>query len=54
MPVETKEKISDILSQVALLAAACEGNMYHDHTITNEAIYNQCIQIQEALVKITE
>lgn len=54
MPTETKEKISEILSQMALLTAACEGNMYHERTVINEAIYKIAVEIQLKLIKITE
>lgn len=54
MPQETKERLSEIISQMALLTAACEGNMYHEHTITNEAIYKTAVEIQSALINLTE
>lgn len=54
MPQETKEKLSEILSQMALLTAACEGNMYHERTVTNEAIYQSAVEIQLKLMEITE
>lgn len=54
MPAETKEKLSEIISQMALLTAACEGNMYHERTLTNEAIYQSAVEIQLKLMKITE
>lgn len=54
MPAETKEKLSEIISQMALLTAACEGNMYHERTVTNEAIYNSAVEIQIALMDLTE
>lgn len=54
MPQETKEKLSELLSQMALLTAACEGNMYHERTVTNEAIYQSAVEIQLKLMKITE
>ena len=54
MPTETKQKLSEILSQMALLTAACEGNMYHERTVTNEAIYNTAVEIQSALINLTE
>ena len=54
MTAETKEKLSEIISQIALLTAACEGNMYHERTVTNEAIYNTAVEIQIALMDLTE
>lgn len=54
MPQETKEKLSEIISQMALLTAACEGNMYHEHTVTNEAIYKTAVEIQSALINLPE
>ena len=54
MSSETKEKLSEILSKMALLTAACEGNMYHERTVTNEAIYKTAVEIQVALMNITE
>lgn len=54
MPQEIKEKLNGILSQMALLTAACEGNMYHEHTVTNEAIYQTAVEIQTALIDLTE
>lgn len=54
MPQETKEKLSEILSQMALLTAACEGNMYHERNATNEAIYKTAVEIQVALMKLNE
>lgn len=54
MPQETKEKLSEIISQMVLLTAACEGNMYHERTVTNEAIYNTAVEIQIALMDLTE
>lgn len=54
MSQETKEILSEILTEVALLTAACEGNMYHERTITNEAIYNAARKIQLELMEITE
>lgn len=54
MPAETKEKLSEIISQMVLLTAACEGNMYHERTATNEAIYKTAVEIQVALMNITE
>ena len=54
MPAETKEKLSEIISQMVLLTAACEGNMYHERTITNEAIYQSAVEIQSALINLTE
>lgn len=54
MSQEIKEKLSEILSQMALLTAACEGNMYHEHTVTNEAIYKIAVEIQTDLIAITE
>lgn len=54
MPQETKEKLSEIISQMALLTAACEGNMYHERTVTNEAIYKTAVEIQSALINLTE
>lgn len=53
MNQETKEKLNEILSQMALLTAACEGNMHHEQTITNEAIYNTAVEIQIALIELT-
>lgn len=52
MPAETKEKLSEIISQMVLLTAACEGNMYHEHTVTNEAIYKSAVEIQIALMNL--
>ena len=52
MPAETKQKLSEIISQMALLTAACEGNMYHEHTVTNEAIYKSAVEIQIALMNL--
>lgn len=54
MTAETKEKLSEIISQIALLTAACEGNMYHERTKTNEIIYKTAVEIQVALMNITE
>lgn len=54
MPQETKEKLSEIISQMTLLTAACEGNMYHERTVTNEAIYKIAVEIQVALMKLNE
>lgn len=54
MTAEIKEKLSEIISQMALLTAACEGNMYHEHTVTNEAIYNSAVEIQVALMELNE
>ena len=54
MPQETKEKLSEIISQMALLTAACEGNMYHERTATNEAIYQSAVEIQIALMDSTK
>lgn len=54
MPQETKEKLSEIISQMALLTAACEGNMYHERNTTNEAIYNATVEIQIALMDLTD
>ncbi len=54
MPAETKEKLSEIISQMALLTAACEGNMYHERNATNEAIYKTAVEIQVALMKLNE
>lgn len=54
MPAETKEKLSEIISQMALLTAACEGNMYHERNTTNEAIYNAAVEIQIALMDLTD
>ena len=52
MPAETKQKLSEIISQMALLTAACEGNMYHERTVTNEAIYKSAVEIQIALMNL--
>lgn len=52
MSSETKEKLSEILSKMALLTAACEGNMYHERTLTNEAIYQSAVEIQIALMNL--
>ena len=46
MTAEIKEKLSEIISQMVLLTAACEGNMYHERTVTNEAIYQSAVEIQ--------
>lgn len=54
MSSETKEKLSEIISKMALLTAACEGNMYHERTVTNEAIYKTAVEIQTDLIAITE
>ena len=54
MTAETKERLSEIISQMALLTAACEGNMYHERTVTNEAIYNAAVEIQIALMDLTD
>ena len=54
MPQKTKEKLSEIISQMALLTAACEGNMYHERTKTNEIIYKTAVEIQVALMDLTE
>ena len=54
MTAEIKDKLSEIISQMALLTAACEGNMYHEHTVTNEAIYNSAVEIQVALMELNE
>ena len=54
MPQETKEKLSEIISQMTLLTAACEGNMYHERNATNEAIYKTAVEIQVALMKLNE
>ena len=54
MPAETKEKLSEIISKMALLTAGCEGNMYHEHTVTNEAIYQSAVEIQTALMNLEE
>ena len=54
MPAETKEKLSEIISQMALLTAACEGNMYHERTVTNKAIYQSAVEIQSALINLTK
>lgn len=54
MPQDTKEKLSEIISQMVLLTAACEGNMYHERNATNEAIYNAAVEIQIALMDLTE
>lgn len=54
MPAETKEKLSEIISQMALLTAACEGNMYHERNATNEAIYKTAVEIQSALINLTK
>ena len=54
MSQETKEKLSEIISQMALLTSACEGNMYHERTVTNEAIYKSAVEIQTALMDLTE
>lgn len=54
MPQETKEKLSEIISKMALLTAACEGNMYHERNATNEAIYNAAVEIQTALINLEE
>ena len=54
MSSETKEKLSEIISQMALLTAACEGNMYHERTKTNEIIYKTAVEIQVALMDLTE
>ena len=54
MTAETKEKLSEIISQMALLTAACEGNMYHEQTVTNEAIYKSAVEIQIALMNLEE
>lgn len=52
MTAEIKEKLSEIISQMVLLTAACEGNMYHEHTVTNEAIYKSAVEIQIALMNL--
>ena len=52
MTAETKEKLSEIISQMVLLTAACEGNMYHERTVTNEAIYKSAVEIQIALMNL--
>lgn len=54
MPAETKEKLSEIISKMTLLTAACEGNMYHERTKTNEIIYKTAVEIQVALMDLTE
>lgn len=54
MTAEIKEKLSEIISQMALLTAACEGNMYHEQTVTNEAIYKSAVEIQIALMNLEE
>lgn len=54
MTAEIKEKLSEIISQMVLLTAACEGNMYHERNATNEAIYNAAVEIQIALMDLTE
>lgn len=53
MPIEIKDKLTKIISQMALLTAACEGNLYHERTITNEAIYKAAVEIQAALIDLT-
>lgn len=52
MTAEIKEKLSEIISQMALLTAACEGNLYHERTATNEAIYKSAVEIQIALMNL--
>lgn len=54
MTAETKEKLLEILSKMALLTAACEGNLYHERTVTNEAIYKTAVEIQTALMNLEE
>lgn len=54
MSQEIKDKLNEILSQMALLTAACEGNMYHERTVTNEAIYKIAVEIQSALINLSE
>ena len=53
MSAETKEQISRILQKVAILTAACEGNMLHDPNITTESIYNAAVEIQSDLLVLS-
>lgn len=53
MPSETREKISKLLMKVAVLTAACEGNMYHDPSITNKSIFEAAVEIQSELLELS-
>lgn len=49
-----RTKLNELLTKIALLTAACEGNLHHEHTIINEAIFCQAVEIQTDLIAITE
>lgn len=55
MDDKIKQKLEDLLQEIAILTAACEGNAAHDSNITNKAIWRQalCVQllVQEILGK---
>lgn len=54
MDENLKSKLNELLTKIALLTAACEGNLHHEHTIINEAIFCQAVEIQTDLIAITE
>lgn len=49
-----KTKLKELLTKIALLTAACEGNLHHERTIINEAIFCQAVEIQTDLIAITK
>lgn len=51
---ELKEKLNHLLNEIALLTASCEGNMHHERTIINEAIFQQSVKIQSELIEILD
>lgn len=52
--MDTKNALSEVIKQMALLTAACEGNVYHERTLTNEAIFTLAVKIQTQLLDISE
>ena len=54
MDENLKTKLNELLKKIALLTAACEGNLHHEHTIINEAIFYKAVEIQTDLLAITE
>lgn len=49
-----RTKLNELLTKIALLTAACEGNLHHEHTMINEAIFYKAVEIQTDLIAITE
>lgn len=54
MDEKLKSQLNELLTKIALLTAACEGNLHNEPTIINKAIFCQAVKIQTDLIAITE